>query len=261
MFAQGDTAVLTCRDCGEQGHVQRNCPHHQNSHFPGATSADTNTDNPPEHLHAMVAKANSVPLDSDLLDDKVVFAQKTSVVGTDTILLDNQSTINQFSSANLLTDICPSSHPVRVHCNAGTMLTIVNVLSLSWDRNRVFVVHTPLGPLEFHPTTRGLHSLDLNTTPGVTVAAMLVNTVPDNYKGFMKRQAVKAHEARCMQRMLGCQSDQDFQGMVHEKLITTSWSITLQSRPPKSLRNLLKRKIMCSALLLVLSGSALDVPL
>ena len=248
MFAQGD-APLICNDCNQPGHIQRNCPRRRSNRRQPADTP-TNTATPAtadEQVHAMVS-ATDVANDDDSYEDETIFAQNITVIEPTTILLDNQSTVNQFASKELLTDIGPADRPIRVHSNAGSTVTtqqgnfgdikvyydedgIANVLSLksiaarhlvtynSRDRGGVFIVHTPDGVLEFAPTPAGLHVLDLTKVPHTDVAAMLVNTVADNYEGYTKREVVKAHEARRFQRMVGCPSDRDFQGMVREKLI------------------------------------------
>lgn len=107
------------------------------------------------------------------------------------LLLDNQSTVNQIVNPNMLKNIRKSSKPIKIHCNAGMTKTelegelgemtvyhnpdgIANVLSLksvaeknrvtydSWDRDRVFKVHTKNGVVEFKPTERGLHYVDMS---------------------------------------------------------------------------------------------------
>ncbi len=177
-----------------------------------------------------------------------MFAQNTSYIGDTKILLDNQSTISQFVNGDLPADIRPADRPVRVHTNAGSTITtlegnfgdfkvfydaggIANIHSLkdvgqrhrvtydSFDRGGVFIVHTPTGVIEFHPTEKGLHCLDLKDKSPTDIALMLVNTVADNYEGYTKREVLKAHEARRLQRMIGCPSDRDFTGMVRERLL------------------------------------------
>lgn len=255
MFAQGDTPV--CNDCNEPGHVQRHCPRRRNNR---RQNNPNNTTTPPaggaaganntsaEQVHAMVSSDSPPDDDDDAYDEGTMLTQNTSVIDNNTILLDNQSTISQFASKDLVSNIRPADRPVRVFCNAGSTLTtlegdfgdfkvfynadgIANVLSLkdvaarhrvtydSWDRGGVFQVHTPSGLVEFHPTEKGLHCLDLSAEPTMDVAAMLVNTVADNYEGFTKREVLKAHAARRFQRMIACPSDRDFQGLVREKLI------------------------------------------
>ena len=168
-----------------------------------------------------------------------------------------------------------------MHCNAGSTKTdlvgdlggmtvhhnpnsIANVLSLksvaakhrvtydSEDRGGVFKVHTPNGVVEFMPTPRGLHYIDVGRS-GESVHHMLitntgmgdeeeeedggddtdansedqeekddfvmVNTVRKNFEGFTKHEIKKAQEARRLQGMIGIPMDREFVGMVREKLI------------------------------------------
>jgi hypothetical protein len=129
-----------------------------------------------------------------------------------------------------------------VHCNAGKTETdlkgklgditvhhnpksIANVLSLhsvkqkhqvtynSWDCNGMFVVHTPKGVVEFKPSERGLHYIDVSKegdsvrhmlvrieTDGKTTSSnegfMIKNTVRGNFEGYTKHDIKKAQEAR-----------------------------------------------------------------
>ena len=256
MFVQNDDgSPVICNQCQQPGHVQRNCPRRRNNRRSGtqagAAPPAATTDNTagPEQVHAMVSNTASLSIAEDEdYDEGTIFAQNTSVIAPTTILLDNQSTIHQFASKDLLTNVRPAARPVRVFSNAGSTVTnlegdfgdikvyydadgIANVLSLkdigkrhmvtynSFDRGGVFIVHTPTGVIEFAPTEKGLHVLDLTKVSHADVAAMLVNTIADNYEGFTKREVVKAHEARRFQRMIGCPSDRDYQGMVREKLI------------------------------------------
>jgi len=92
----------------------------------------------------------------------------------------------------MLKNIRKSSKPIKIHCNAGMTKTdlegelvggmtvyhnpngIANVLSLklvaekhrvtcdSWDQNGVFKVHTKDGVVEFKPSERGLHHVDMS---------------------------------------------------------------------------------------------------
>ena len=166
-----------------------------------------------------------------------------------------------------------------MHCNAGSTQTkligelgnmtvyhdpnsIVNVLLLksvaskhrvtydSHDRGGVFQVHTPNGVIEFLPSERGLHYLDMKeqgeTIQHMLVTAeaiddeseseddpepeecksieendyMMVNTVQKNFEGYTKHDVKKAQEARCLQGMTGSPTDREFAGMVKEKLIS-----------------------------------------
>jgi hypothetical protein len=119
-------------------------------------------------------------------------------INSDFVLLDSQSRVDLFFNLKHVQNICPAQLPIKV----GMMFTlevadfgdtevyvnkdgIANVLFLfhlgrkyqitynSHDRNGVFMVHTPHGIVEFHPTTNGLHIIDLKQNP--EVAYLLVN--------------------------------------------------------------------------------------
>jgi hypothetical protein len=49
---------------------------------------------------------------------------------------------------------------------------------------------------------------------------MLVNTIQGNFEGYTRHEIKKAQEARRLQGMIGNPTEQEFAGMVHEKLIT-----------------------------------------
>ena len=114
-------------------------------------------------------------------------------------MLYNQSTVNQIANPSMLKNIRKSSKPIMIHCNAGTSKTdlkgelggitvyhnpngIANLLSLksvaekhrvtydSWDWNGVFKVHAKDGVVEFKPSKRELHYVD------VLVEGDVVNT-------------------------------------------------------------------------------------
>ncbi len=150
---------------------------------------------------------------------------------------------------------------ICVHCNKGTLATnkeadfgnipvyfdsrgIANVLSLyclgqkfrviydSLDKGGVFQVHTAKGVVEFKPTLKGLHALNLKDNP--EAAHILVNdadlvftlshqtpvtTVHNNYKGFTKQQIEQAIAACCLMAMIASPSEQDFHGLVPLNLL------------------------------------------
>jgi hypothetical protein len=118
---------------------------------------------------------------------------------------------------------------------------IANVLSLyqlgqkfkvtydSTDRGGVFKVLTPAGVVEFKPTQKGLHVLNLKHNPDA--AFILVNdadlaygksrvpTVRQNYEGFTKRQVQQATHARRIMGMIGAPTEREFQSLVHLNLL------------------------------------------
>ncbi len=114
-----------------------------------------------------------------------------------------------------------------VHHNPNS---IANVLSLkvmeekhritydSWDWNGVFKVHTPNKVVEFKPSERGLHYVDMSikgeitqhmfvtaSTPeeednkeveNATEEYVMINTVCGNLKGYTRHEIKKAQQAR-----------------------------------------------------------------
>jgi hypothetical protein len=176
----------------------------------------------------------------------------------------------------LLKNIRKGEEPIIIHCNTGLTKTdlirelgrmtvhhnprsIVNTLSLksvvarhrvtydSKDPGGVFQVHTPNGVVEFKPSERGLHYLDMaehgDSVQHLLVTAtrdqededsedeeegnedeesndlVVVNTVRKNFEGFTKHEIKMAQEARRLQGVIGNPTDREFTGMVHEKLI------------------------------------------
>ena len=193
-----------------------------------------------------------------------------SSIDPDFLLLDSQSTINLFSNPHHVDNVRPAEHPIQVHCNKGIMPAtnvadfgtnevyvnqdgIANVLSLfllgkkhhitydSHDRGGVFKVHTSQGIMEFKPTSKGLHALNLKDNPEaahllvtsshVSSSATddssppvrlppsadqlhVVTTVRDNYEGFTKKQVQRANEARRIMLMTGVPTARAFESMV-----------------------------------------------
>ena len=207
-------------------------------------------------------------------DGENLFVQQKSngMVNENYLLLDNQSTVNQIANPSMLKNIRKSSKPIKIHCNAGMSKTdlegelggmtvyhnpngIANVLSLksvaekhrvtydSWDWNGVFKVHTQDGVVEFKPSERGLHYIDVSTErdvvqhmlvtadvseeeekydkegESVTKECMMVTTVWENLEGYTRHEIEKAKEARRLQGMIGNPTEKELEGMVREKLI------------------------------------------
>jgi hypothetical protein len=118
---------------------------------------------------------------------------------------------------------------------------IANVLSLyrlgqkfrvtydSADRGGVFQVWTDKGVVEFTPTSKGLHALNLKEN--LDAAYLLVNnaadaphhssfpTVRHHYEGFTKRRIKQAVEARRLMSMIGAPTEREFQGLVCHNLL------------------------------------------
>jgi hypothetical protein len=169
------------------------------------------------------------------------------------LLLNSQSTVNLFSNPQLVENVRQAATPINVHCNKGSMPTttvadfgsnevylnpdkIANVLSCfhlgqkhhitydSKDRGGIFKVHTFDSLLEFKPTNKGLHVLDLHGNPKAahvlvtssqpTDEHLHVNTVHSNYKGFTKKQIQRVCKAHCLMQMVAIPSERAFQSMV-----------------------------------------------
>jgi len=150
---------------------------------------------------------------------------------------------------------------MTVHHNPNSIANVLSLKSVaakhpvtydSEDCGGVFKVHTPNGVVEFMPTPRGLHYIDVGRS-GESVHHMLVtntgmgneeekedggddtdansedqeekddfvmvNTIRKNFEGFTKHEIKKAQEARRLQGMIGIPTDREFAGMVREKLI------------------------------------------
>jgi hypothetical protein len=193
MFTQTDNDTwkknITCHKFGKKGHLAWECRSKKEQ----------------DQVHVNVEEEES---DED--KDKNIFVQhKAKGVGNkNSLLLDNQSTVDQIANPDLLPNIRKSQKPIMVHCNTGKTKTdlegklgdmmvhhnpksIANVLSLhsvkqkhrvtyeSWDRNGVFIVHTPKGVVEFRSSEKGLHYIDMSKE-GDSDRHMLVNIETGN---------------------------------------------------------------------------------
>jgi hypothetical protein len=229
---------VRCGTCGELWHTSLVCPNKK----------------PPAQVHAMSDEPDDASACSDA-SSVIIIAQDhggRSSIDPNFLLLDSQSTVNLFSNPTHVDNVRPATHPIQVHCNKGVMLAnnvadfgsnevyvnkdgITNVLSLfllakkhhitydSHDRGGVFKVNTSEGLIEFKPTSKGLHALDLRTQP--EAAHLLVTsshfsppsdtppppqtpeddhlytikTVCENYEGFTKNRSNEPmrHGASC----------------------------------------------------------------
>ena len=102
-----------------------------------------------------------------------------------------------------------------------------------------FRVHTNAGVIEFNPTDKGLHVVNLRDNPDA--AFILVNdadlayhapvkTIRRNYKGFTKNQVQRATLARRLMEMTGAPTEREYQGLVSHNFLpdcpVTSTDIT-----------------------------------
>ena len=216
----------------------------------------------PAQIHAM-ADIDDASVDSDE-SSVIILTQHDNgsekvPINTNYLLLDSQSTVDLFTNPAHVTNIKPAAAPIKVHCNKGTMVTnevgqfgntevylnrhgIANVLSLhrlgrkynitydSNDRGGVFIVTTPRGVVEFHPSPNGLHYVDLKANPEAAIILaqaspimedhyVNVNTVRQNYEGYTKHQVKNAERARRLMGMVASPSERDYQAMVRLNML------------------------------------------
>ncbi len=194
-------ARVDCNNCGKKGHIAWRCPEGK-----GATKE--------EPLHAKFQEDGS---DEDNIEQgKIKFVQKIERGGVNKnwLLVDSQSMVDQIANPALLKNIRKEDSMMTVHCNAGSTSTklerdlgrmtvkhrnchsIANMLSLhedkqphrvtydSWDRIRVFQVHTEDGIVEFMPSSRLSHFHDVSD-PSSNMELMRINTVSDNFERYL----------------------------------------------------------------------------
>jgi hypothetical protein len=104
----------------------------------------------------------------------------------------------------------------------------------SSDHNGVFQVHTKQGIVEFKPTSKGLHALNLKDNPKAAFLLvndadiqmpdidhnqMHVNTVQENFDGLSRKQVEGATAARRLMGMVATSSPRDFEGMVRLNML------------------------------------------
>ncbi len=119
----------------------------------------------------------------------------------------------------------------------------------SWDGNGVFKVHTPNRVVEFKPSERRLHYVDMSLKGDIiqhmfvtadmpeeeddkevenaTKEYVMINTVQGNLEGYTRHKIEKAQQARRLQGMIGNPTERELAGMVREKLIANC-PVTMQ---------------------------------
>jgi hypothetical protein len=199
-------------------------------------------------MHANVEQ-DTLTEEEDIDKGENIFVQhkERGVVNKNWVLLDSQSTVDQITNPEFLSNIRKAKKPATVHCNTGSTYSnlegefgtltvkhnprnIANVLSLhktkdchrvtydSWDRGGVFQVHTQDGIVEFKPCERGLHYHDMSNDES-NIGLMLVNTVRENFEGYTHKEIKRAREARRIQGMIVNPTEREFSGLVREKLL------------------------------------------
>jgi hypothetical protein len=166
------------------------------------------------------------------------------------ILLNNQSTVDVFHNAKLLTNVRTSDKNLDFHCNAGVATTnlignfpgygtvwyhpkgIANILSLSRMRERgyrvvydsgaanQFIMHMSDGspPRVFQQSPRGLFYMDMLNRDGTQPVA-LVTTVASNKSRYTNRAYSCTVLAHRLQRIIGRPSILIFLRIVDDNLL------------------------------------------
>jgi hypothetical protein len=242
-----DKSQVICHKCGEKGHYAN-----ENKCKPTGNIAE-----PPEESGAtmLMRGVEEGDYDSDeassfLFVQEYDYGSIALKIGKDGklpktwILLDNQSTVDVFHNAKLLTNIRKSRASMTIHCNAGTTKTnligdlagygtvwyhptgIANILSLSRvkknhritydsEAGNQFTVHKKDGSARvFKESDTGLYYMDA-AQPGL----LLVNTVADNKAKYTNRDYSQAVLARKIQKMIGRPSTRHFIKIVENKLL------------------------------------------
>jgi hypothetical protein len=208
-------ADIECYQCHSMGHYACNCP-------------------------------DASELNVTLLQHGYTMAQASRYAGLPKswILLDTQSTISVFNNPNMLSNIQPSEHKLRVQTNGGYQdsrmkgvfknlgpvwfnhSSIANILSLADVRKvcRVTMdtaveptihVHRKDGSImKFHEHSTGLYVFDSasssNCTSESVSAYTFVSTVAENKRLFTRREIDDADAARALYRKIGRPSESEF---------------------------------------------------
>ena len=246
---------VTCHKCGVKGHYATDCPELAVERAAANSKPRTGTT-------LLMAGIDDGEFDED---DKASFTfvnhGVTCQIGLDGrvpkswILLDNQSTVDVFYNADLLTNIRTGAGSMTIHCNAGAATTdlvgelsgygtvwyhpdgIANILSLARvkeqgyrvtydsDGGNRFMIHKSDGSVRtFEESTRGLYYLDVagqdpsyeqDPNQGMT----LVNTVAANRANYTNRAYDRAVLARKIQKTIGRPSTAEYIQIVEKNLL------------------------------------------
>ena len=234
---------ITCYRCDRRGHYRDHCPSQpSNVQFLLDAHADGDFDDLSQFSfmnYAMVGTPSRIP-DS-------------------WILLDNQSTVDMFSNADLLTNIRRTPQTMTVQCNAGVATTnliadlpgypnpvwylaegVANILSFSkvasvfpitYDStNDRFSMHKPDGKIRhFNRSDKGLYYYDTKRSGSHTSESeqdthaddeyVFVTTVADKKSNYAMSDYRMAEMARKIHNIIGRPSHKDFLRIVDNNLL------------------------------------------
>jgi Reverse transcriptase (RNA-dependent DNA polymerase)/Zinc knuckle len=243
----GGKANVKCRKCKGIGHYARECPSGDGE--PAASDSAANeaaTANSTGDGRAAEGKGrDGIALSTMALPQQGVALHEGGPMPSTWVLLDNQSTVDVFSSPELLENIREGLGSMTIHCNAGATTTtlvgdvagygtvwynpngIANILSVarvisrgyqvtydSLDRNE-FVLKGPNGDeVVFRQSEQGLFYVDM-----ATKGSIFVNTVAGNKVRYTRRERDRADLARRLQQTIGRPSTREFINIVNKNLL------------------------------------------
>ena len=248
-----DKSNITCHRCGAKGHYAPECDGERK------VGAALTNDGVPDTGATLLMHGIETGEFSD--DDHFQFLQhevgtilkvgEHSQVPNSWILLDNQSTVDVFQNAKLLSNIWKNATSMTIHCNAGVTTTsmvgdlsgygtvwyhpsgIANILSLArvkehgfhvtYDStaNNEFKLIKPTGGTRiFKQSERGLFYFDtLDVTSNDKSNLMFVNTVEANKSSYTNQDYSRAVLARTIQKIIGRPSTRTFMNIVSKNLL------------------------------------------
>ena len=246
-----DRSTVTCFRCGAKGHYanDKNCP----KVIEQAKKAEAMETSEGVQLLMDAANWDDLPggnkfcfQTTGIISDKIV--QHASTIPNTWLLLDNQSNVDIFCNAGMLTDIKTVKNVMRINSHGGTAITrqqgtlpgygtvwydpngIANILSLSNVKRRfrvtydstdgdAFIVHRDNGiDKRFECADMGLYFLDMSSS-GDGPPATLVTTVDKNKSMYTNRHVKAAELARTIQNRIGRPSTRDFINIVKNNLL------------------------------------------
>ena len=226
--SEHDISKVTCYHCSSKGHYARECPKRM------------------ECMHTNVANDKDEQQDDEFSLEHVFHQSGVNQLNKDWLLLVNKSILDHIVNPAYIKNIWTVKQLITMFCNTGSTANnqkgsfemfdvwynpngIANVLSLKamtehyqvtydgGNRGRIFVIHLPAEMVEFIWHSWGLHHLDLSNMKHKDI--FLAIMLEERYVGYTKHQLDGAIKAYPLQEILEHLSQQDFEEMVHERMI------------------------------------------